>query len=91
MKLRPKKKMSGIASATTQSHHFDDVTERLIFKYLTIGYPVHRININGKFKRCVIIDDVRYSLSEDKGKFINHTLNNYDYQRANGDPNASDL
>lgn len=26
-----------------------------------------------------------------KGKFINHTLNNYDYQRANGDPNASDL
>jgi hypothetical protein len=70
MKLRPQKQTNGMTLVTTSSHHSDEVTHRLAFKYLNNLYPITRVKINGKFKRSVEIDGRTYSVSTEKPLFI---------------------
>jgi hypothetical protein len=76
MKSRPQKKTNGKNLVTTLSPHSDSVTNQLAFKYLKTVYPISRTNINGKFKRTIIVEDKLYSVSKDKNNFLQTLINN---------------
>lgn len=70
MKLRPQKLTNGTSLGTITSHHFDLIIRSLVFKYLNNLYPVNRIKIKGKFKRCILINFQIYAISDEKSIFL---------------------
>ena len=70
MKLRPQKRTNGMSLVTTLLLVSDDIIINLIFKYLKTVYPILRIKIDGKFKRTIVVNDIYYSVSQQKNTFI---------------------
>ncbi len=70
MKLRPQKKMNGMSLVTTLLLVSDDIINNLIFKYLKTVYPILRMKIDGKFKRTIVVNEIYYSVSQEKNAFI---------------------
>lgn len=85
-KLRPKKNTIGKNLETTISPFSDEITNKLAFKYLRIVYPILRMNIDGKFKRTILINGSYYSVSQNKSEFvpplINEISNTFSIQQA---------
>lgn len=76
MKLRPKKNMGGMILETTALVHSDEVIDLLVFRYLTLAYPVLRNKIKGKFKRTIFVNEHLYLVSTEKTKFLQVLINN---------------
>jgi|LakMenEpi03Aug12_release.lakeMendotaPanAssembly.Ray.scaffolds.fasta_scaffold294981_2 hypothetical protein len=74
-KLRPQKKSIGKISETIISPCSDDITTKLVFRYLKNVYPILRINLEGKFKRTINVNGKNYSVSKNKNEFVPKLIN----------------
>ena len=74
MKLRPKKNIIPKTEIIIKET-FDIIIGELISKYLKNVYPISRSKFGNKFKRTIIVNNITYSVSQGKTKYIPTLIN----------------
>jgi hypothetical protein len=74
MKLHPKKNITPKGELIFKET-FDNVIAEIVSKYLKNVYPISRSKFGNKFKRTIIINDITYSVSQGKLKYLPTLIN----------------
>ena len=61
---------------TTQQPTSDYTIDKLLFRYIKQVYPIEKVKYNGKFRRCVYLNDKYKPINDVKKQLISVIINN---------------